>query len=302
MKVTVSGATGVIGSTLVRRLRERGDEVTALSRGPDRARESLGVDAVAWNPVAGPAPADALAGRDGVVHLAGESVARRWTDEGKRAIRDSRVVGTRNLVAGLRAAEPGPRVLACASAVGYYGPRGDEPVDESARPGSDFLAGVCVEWEREAAAAAELGVRVVNVRTGVVLSAAGGALARMLPPFRVGLGGPVAGGSQYMPWIHIDDVVGIYLAALGGDRWSGPINATAPTPVTNREFSQTLGRVLGRPAIVPVPGAVLKLLLGEMAQVMTSGQRALPWRAQQLGYAFAHPQLDEALRSALQRD
>ena len=202
---------------------------------------------------------------------------------------------------GLRSAHPRPPVLACASGVGLYGARGDEPIDESAPPGGDFLAGVCVQWEREAATAAELDMRVVLVRTGVVLAAEGGALARMLPPFRAGLGGPVAGGRHYMPWIHLDDVVGIYLAALEDGRWSGAVNATAPEPVTNREFSKALGRALGRPAVAPVPGPALRLLFGEMAQVVLSGQRALPRRAQELGYRFAHPQLDEALRSALGR-
>jgi uncharacterized protein len=301
VRVTVTGATGLIGSALVRRLDERGDEVTALSRDPRRASEALGVPAVAWDASAEPAPAEALRGRDGVVHLAGESVGRRWTDEAKRAIRDSRVVGTRHLVAGLRDAQPRPPVLACASAVGRYGPRGDEPIDESAPPGADFLARVCVEWEREAVAATELGMRVVLVRAGVVLAAEGGALARMLPPFRAGLGGPVAGGRHYMPWVHLDDVVGIYLAALDDGRWSGAVNATAPEPVTNRAFSRALGRALGRPAVAPVPGLALRLLFGEMAQVMLSGQRALPRRAQELGYRFAHPQLDEALRCALGR-
>jgi uncharacterized protein len=299
VKVTVTGATGLIGSALVARLRERGDEVTVLSRDPRRAGDRLGVEAAGWDPIADPAPSEALAGRDGVVHLAGESVARRWTDEAKRTIRDTRVVGTRNLVAGLRAARPRPAVLACASAVGLYGPRGKEPIDESAPAGADFLADVCVEWEREAAAAAQLGMRLVVVRTGVVLARSGGALARMLPPFRAGLGGPVAGGRHYMPWIHIDDAVGIYLAALDDRRWSGAVNATAPAPVTNREFSKALGRALGRPAITPVPGLALRLLFGEMAQVLVSGQRAVPSRAQELGYRFAHPQLDEALGTAL---
>jgi uncharacterized protein len=211
------------------------------------------------------------------------------------------VVGTRNLVAGLRAAQPRPTVLACASGVGLYGARGDEPIDESASAGRDFLARVCVEWEREAEAAAGLGTRVVLARTGVVLAREGGALARMLPPFRAGLGGPVAGGRHYMSWIHVDDVVGIYLAALEDPRWSGAVNATAPAPVTNREFSQALGRALRRPAVTPVPALAMRLLFGEMAQILVSGQRALPRRAGELGYRFAHPRLDEALRSALQR-
>ena len=301
MKVTVTGATGLIGSRLVARLRGRGDEVTVLSRNPDRAREALGdVQAIAWNLTSDPAPARALAGRDAVVHLAGENVAQRWNDETRRAIRESRVTGTRNLVAGLREAEPRPRVLVSSSAVGYYGPHGDERVDESTAPGDDFLARVCIEWEREADAASELGLRVVRVRTGVVLDRNGGALKTMLLPFKAGIGGPVAGGDHYMPWIHIDDVVRIYLAALDSDAWSGAVNASAPEPATNKEFSRALGRALRRPAIAPVPGLALKLLYGDMAQIVVTGQRAVPARTLELGYDFTHPNLDEALNAALE--
>lgn len=300
MKVTVTGATGLIGARLVARLRERGDQVTVLSRSPDRAAKSLGVEAAGWDPMAEPAPARGLAGRDAVVHLAGEGVAQRWSDDAKRAIRESRVTGTRNLVAGLRTAEPRPAVLVCSSAVGVYGPRGDERVDESTAAGSDFLADVCRDWEAQADAASELGLRVVKVRTGIVLDRSGGALKTMLLPFKAGVGGPVAGGDHYMPWIHVDDVVGIYLAALDGNRWSGPVNASAPEPVTNGDFSKALGRALHRPAIAPVPGFALKLLYGEMAQIVVSGQRAVPARPLELGYRFAHPDLDEALEAALE--
>ena len=299
MRVAVTGATGLVGSALVRALRERGDEVTALSRDPAGARASLDVDAVAWRPLEEPAPAAGLAGRDAVVHLAGESVAQRWTAQARRRIRDSRVAGTDNLVAGLRAAEPRPSALVSASGVGYYGARGDEELDESAEPGDDFLARVCVEWEAAARRAEELGVRVVTVRTGVALARTGGALARMLPFFRAGVGGPVAGGRQYVPWIHLDDLVGIYLAALDGDRWAGPVNACAPEPATNRQLSRALGRALHRPAFAPVPGLAVRALYGRMAQVVTEGQRAVPDQARRLGYGFRHPDLDEALRSAL---
>ena len=299
MRVTVTGATGLIGNRVVRALRERGDEVTVLSRSPERAQAALGVPAVGWDAPAGPAPAEALTGRDAVVHLAGEPVAQRWTDDARRRIRASRETGTRNLVAGLAAAEPAPRVLVSASGVGYYGARGDERITEEAPPGDDFLAGVCVAWEREAAAAAAHGARVVSLRTGVVLDRAGGALAKMLPFFRAGAGGPVAGGQQYLPWIAIDDLVALYLAALDGEAWSGPVNATAPEPVTNREFSQRLGRALHRPAVAPVPAFAVRLLYGEMAEIVTSGQRAVPARAQALGFVFAHPDLDEALQRAL---
>jgi uncharacterized protein len=300
MRVSLTGGTGRIGRRVVRALLDRGDEVTVLTRDPARAQEALpGVEAVEWDPQAGPAPAEALAGRDGVFHLAGEDVAQRWTAEAKQRIRESREAGTRNLVAGLRVAEPRPRVLVASSAVGYYGARGDERVDESAAPGNDFLAQVCVAWEREAARAAELGVRVVHVRTGVVLDHEGGALARMLPFFRMGAGGPVAGGRQYLAWVHRDDIAGILLAALDGDEWSGPVNATAPEPVTNRDFSRALGRALHRPAVAPVPGFAVRALYGDMAEIVTTGQRAVPARALALGYQFRHPELDEALQSAL---
>jgi uncharacterized protein (TIGR01777 family) len=301
MRVTVTGATGLIGSQIVGALTRRGDEVTVLTRNPDGALRRLGaVEAVAWDPQAGPAPAAALEGRDGVVHLAGEPVAQRWSAEAKRRIRDSRERGTANLVAGIAAAATKPAVLVSASAVGYYGPRGDEQVDESTPPGSDFLAQVCVAWEREAVAAEQHGVRVALVRTGVVLDARGGALAKMLPPFKLGTGGPVAGGRQWMPWIALDDLVGLYLAALdGGPQWSGPLNGSAPQPVTNGDFSKALGRALHRPAVAPVPRLALKLLYGEMEQIVTTGQRAVPARPLALGHVYRHPQLDEALRVAL---
>jgi uncharacterized protein (TIGR01777 family) len=299
MRVTLTGASGLIGTRLVRALRARGDEVTVLSRSPQKAAGVLGVEAERWDPNADPAPADALAGRDAIVHLAGEPVDQRWTDASRRAIAESRETGTRNLVEGLRAADPRPGVLVSSSAVGYYGPRGDEVVEESARPGSGFLAEVCVVWEREAARAEELGMRVVRVRTGVVLDGGGGALARMLTPFKLGVGGPVAGGDQYLPWIHVDDLVGIYLAAIDGDEWTGPVNGSAPEPVTNAVFSRALGRALHRPALLPIPGVALKLLYGDMAAVVTEGQRAVPRRPLDLGYTFRHPDLDEALRDAL---
>lgn len=299
MNVTITGASGLIGTRLVAALTDRGDAVTVLSRDAARASAALGVPAVAWDPLAGPAPADALAGRDGIVHLAGEPVAQRWSATAKAAILASRETGTRNLVAGLASADPRPGVLVSSSAVGFYGKHGDERVDETQPAGGDFLAGVCVAWEREARAAGDLGMRVVLLRTGVVLDPTGGALKTMLPPFRAGVGGPVAGGAQYMPWIHVDDIVGMYLAALDEPSWSGPVNATAPEPVTNREFSKALGRALHRPAVAPVPAFALRMLYGEMAEIVTEGQRAVPARAQELGYGFRHPDLDAALAAAL---
>jgi uncharacterized protein (TIGR01777 family) len=293
MRITITGASGLLGTKLVERLRARGDEVTTLSRNPSSA------GAVAWQPEDEPAPAAALSGRDAVVHLAGENVAQRWSDDAKRRIRSSRELGTRHLVAGIEAAEPRPRVLVSSSAVGYYGPHGDEKLDEQTAAGDDFLAEICVIWEREARRAADLGVRVVTVRTGVVLDQGGGALAKMLPFFKLGVGGPVAGGDQYMPWIHVDDVIGLYLAALDGDAWEGPVNASAPEPVTNKTFSRALGRALHRPAFAPVPALAVRTLYGEMAEIVTKGQRVIPRRAQELGYAFEHPDLDEAIESAL---
>jgi uncharacterized protein (TIGR01777 family) len=292
MRITITGASGLIGTRLVAALEKRGDEVTVLSRG---ARPG----AVQWDPGAGPAPADALSGRDAVVHLAGENVAQRWTDASRRAILESRERGTRHLVEGIEAADERPAALISSSAVGYYGPHGDERLDEDTPPGNDFLAQVCVAWEREAQAAEALGLRVVRVRTGVLLDSGGGALSKMLLPFKLGAGGPVAGGGQYMPWIHIDDVVGIYLAALDNPEWSGAVNATAPEPVTNKAFSKALGRALHRPAVAPIPALAIRLLYGDMAEIVTQGQRAVPRHAQALGYTYRHPDLDEALRAAL---
>jgi uncharacterized protein (TIGR01777 family) len=289
--LTITGASGLIGRPLVEALRARGDDVTVLSRDPERG--------VTWDALSEPAPHEALSGRDAVIHLAGENVAQRWTDSAKRSIRESRVIGTRALLEGLRASAPRPGVLVCASAVGYYGDRGDEVLDEGSAPGADWLAGVCVEWEAAAHEAEALGMRVCSLRTGVVLSRHGGALAKMLPPFRLGLGGPVAGGGQYTPWIHLDDVVGLYLAAVDGPAWSGPVNATGPAPVTNREFSKALGRAVHRPAVAPVPRLAVRALFGEMAEIVTGGQRAVPRRAAELGYEFQHPKLDSALADLL---
>jgi uncharacterized protein (TIGR01777 family) len=302
-RVAITGATGLIGPQLIAALHERGWEITVLSRDPERASQRLGgVEAVRWDALREPAPAAALAGREAVVHLAGEPVAQRWSAAARSAILDSRVRGTRNLLEGLRlAGEPSARTLVSSSATGYYGPHGEEPLDEDAPPGSDFLARVCVEWEAEAARAQGLGMRVVQMRTGVVLDSRGGALSKMLPPFRLGVGGPVAGGRQYMSWIHTADLVGLMCVALADERWRGPTNATAPEPVSNREFSRALGRVLRRPALVPVPAAALRLLYGKMAEIVTTGARVVPAKALVLGYEFRHPRVEEALRSALAR-
>lgn len=302
-RVVVTGATGTIGSAVCRALVARGDHVVALSRNPARAPHSLpaGVDVQPWpDPTAEPPPASALAGAHGVIHLLGEPVAQRWTEAARRRIRESRALATRMLVGGLRdlAPEARPPVLVSQSATGFYGPTGDQELDEDAPAGDDFLARVVVDWEGEASRACEL-ARVAITRTGLVLSNWGGALQKMLFPFKLGVGGPVAGGRQYVPWIHIDDAVAGLLFCLDQDQVEGPTNLTAPHPVTNAEFSRALGRALHRPAVLPVPGLALRLLYGEMAQIVTTGQRALPARLRRSGFEFRQPDLETALQDVL---
>jgi uncharacterized protein (TIGR01777 family) len=287
MRVAVTGATGTIGREVVRQLRERDDEVVAVSRNP----ASAGIDAVGWDGLD-------LSGFDGVINLAGSPIDQRWTDEGKRKIRESRLDSTRRVVDALRTADPRPRVLVSQSAEGYY-PRGNNPLAEDNPPGTGFLSETVQAWEAEARKAEELGVRVVTARTGVVLSGEGGALPKMLTPFKLGVGGPVAGGRQYIPWVHIDDVVGALLFALDSEEADGPLNVTAPEPVTNKEFSKALGRALHRPAVMPVPGFAIRLLYGEMATIVTTGVRAEPKRLQELGYTFRQPNLGRAIEAAL---
>jgi len=303
VKVTVTGATGTLGREVVAELKQHGDEVTVLSRDADRARQTLGADvsALEWaDPKTQAPPIEALAGQDAVVHLLGEPIAQRWSEDTKREIRDSRVLPTRNLVAVLRDLDPAqrPSVLVSQSAVGWYGARGDERVDESEPVADDFLAQVCKDWEAEARAAEELGLRVVCTRTGVVLAEDGGALEKMLPPFKLGVGGPVAGGKQYVAWVHTDDVVGGLLHCLDQGSVSGPVNITAPEPVTNAELSKVLGKVLHRPAFAPVPGLAVKLLYGEMSIIVVTGSRAVPTALEQSGYAFRQADLEAALRAA----
>ena len=302
-RVVITGATGGIGQALSAALRGRGDEVVALSRDAARARQALGegVETATWSdPTGSPPPAGALSGADAVIHLLGEPVAQRWTEESKARIRDSRVLSTRQLVAGLRdlSAQERPAVLVSQSATGYYGPSDDRELDEEAPAGSDFLAEVVTEWEAEAEQADSL-LRVARTRTGVVLSPSGGALAQMLPFFRLGIGGPVAGGKQYVPWVHLDDVVAALMFCVDDDRAAGAVNVTAPHPVTNAELSHALGRALKRPAVLPVPAFALRPLYGEMAQIVTTGQRVIPRRLEELGFHFRYPELDPALRNVL---
>lgn len=300
MKALVTGATGFVGPRLLRLL----DKPVVVSRNPDRAKQSIGHLAgriVRWDPLEGPPPPEAFEGIDVVYHLAGESVAgARWTSAQKARIRDSRVVGTRHLVQGIAQAAVRPATLVSASAVGYYGSRGDEELTESATPADDFLARVCVEWEREALAAADLGVRVVTARTGIVLgSGSGGALAKMLTPFKLGAGGPLGNGRQWMPWVHVADLARLYVHAADHGEIRGPMNAVAPQPVRNSEFTKALARQLHRPAFMPAPYLGLRLVFGEFAQVLFASQRVIPQVALDTGFAFQYPDITSALREIL---
>jgi hypothetical protein len=298
MKIAITGSTGLIGASLCPFLTTGGHEVVRLVRKPGR----LAADEVRWEPGGGRLEAAALDGVDAVVHLAGESVAGRWTATKKAAIHDSRVEGTRLLAGALAQSARPPRVLVCASAIGYYGDRGAASLEEDAAPGAGFLADVCREWEAAAEPARAAGIRVVHLRIGVVLSAAGGALATMLTPFRLGLGGVVGSGDQYMSWIALDDVVGALHHALMTEELNGAVNAVAPNPVTNREFTKTLGRVLSRPTILPVPAFAARLTFGEMAdEILLASTRVVPARLLAARYDFRFPRLEDALRHLLGR-
>ncbi len=303
MRVLVTGASGFIGSAVCDALLARGDETVGLTRDPKRAREgNPTVTWHAWNPTAERPPASALTGVDAVVNLIGEPIDQRWTEAAKRRIRDSRERSTKNLVDAISATDPRPKVLVSQSGVGYYGDRGEAVVDESTGPGSTFDAQVCVAWEAAAREAEKVGVRVVVVRTGLVLDPEHGLLKQLLLPFKLGVGGPLAGGAQYMPWIHVHDEVRLLLWALDTDQASGTYNAAAPNPVTNREFSKALGRVLGRPAVVPVPKLALRVRFGdELGEVAAGGQRTVPRRALDAGFEFRHPELEPALGDLLRR-
>ncbi len=296
LRIAVTGASGMVGSQLCNLLIGGGHDVLKLVR-----RQPRGPDEVHWDPAREEISFSRLEGLDAVVHLAGRSINGRWTSSVKRAIRDSRVLGTRLLVEGLKRLQKRPKVLVSTSAVGFYGD-GKEPVDESAPVGSGFLAEVCRDWEKEAEAAEELGIRVVRLRLGVVISSRGGALAQMLPPFLLGGGGPVGSGEQWMSWVALDDVLGAIVFALTQDDLTGAVNVVAPHPLNNRDFGKTLGRVLRRPAFMPLPGFAVKVLFGEMGQaLLLEGQRVRPKRLEDAGYSFSFPELEGALRYTLGR-
>jgi uncharacterized protein len=297
MRALITGATGLMGSRLVSRL----GQAVVLTRDVKRAAAKLGTAKMhAWQPERGVPPASAFDGVEVVFNLSGEPIAEgRWSEEKKRRIRDSRILGTRNLVAGLAASPDRPRVLVSASAVGYYGDRGDTELDENAPAGHGFLAQVCEAWEREAMAAEGLGIRVICARLGVVLAPDGGALAKMLPMFRMGVGGRIGDGRQWVSWVHVEDVVGILLHASEKEDIRGPVNVVGPAPVTNADFSRALGRALHRPALLRVPKIALRIAFGEMSQALTDSQRVLPTVAARSGYAFKHADLNLALKDLM---
>lgn len=296
LRVAVTGSSGLIGTALVEALAREGHEVRRVVR----RMPGSGSRDVFWKPSEGRIDAGGLEGLDAVVHLAGDNVGERWTPEKKRRIRDSRVLGTRLLAETLASLQRPPRVLVSAAAVGYYGDRGDERLDEQSPPGDDFLARVGVEWEEAAEPAQRAGIRVVRLRLGVVLSRNGGALARLLLPFRLGLGGRIGSGGQWMSWISLADAVDAIRFAITTTGVEGPVNAVAPEPVTNEEFTRALGEVLGRPTVIPVPAPALRLVFGEMADAtLLASQRAIPDRLLAAGFVFRHPRVEDALRAAL---
>ena len=306
MRIFITGGTGLVGSRLIRRLRERGDHAVILTRRFGHARQLFGPDAqlIEGDPMRNGEWTNAVGDCDAVVHLAGENVfGRRWNADYKKQLYDSRILSTQKVVEALRRkpvrADGQPKVLVNASAIGFYGAHGDEELTEDSAPGSDFLAKLCVEWEQAARAAESAGVRVAMVRTGVVLDKEGGALAKLLTPFKLGAGGPIASGRQGMSWIHHADLVGLFLLALDTADAKGALNGTAPQPVTNRDFGKTLGRVLHRPSFVWTPGLALRVLIGEAAALIVTGQRVLPKRALGLGYTFQYPMLEAALAQIL---
>ena len=297
MRTLITGATGLLGKKLLAKL----DNAVVLTRDAGRVHAERGqVEVHRWEPEAGPAPLESVRDVDVVFNLAGEPVAgSRWTKEKKRRIADSRIKGTRNLIATLGALERRPRVLVSASAVGYYGEGGDAELSEDAPRGRGFLAEVCSGWEREAMAASRLGIRVVCMRIGIVLAPGGGAMGRMLGPFRMGAGGTLGSGKQWMPWIHIDDAIGLLLHASRDETLTGAVNAVSPNPVTNADFTRALGKAVHRPAFLPVPKVALQIAFGEMSEVILASQRVVPRAAERSGYKFEYTHLHDALATVV---
>jgi uncharacterized protein len=305
MRVFVTGGTGLVGNRLIQHLQKRQDKVVLLTRRPEIARQKFGptVSVVEGDPT-NPGPwMDSVAECDAVINLAGENVfAKRWSDDFKNLMRESRIKSTENVVQALtknRSANGAARTLVNASAIGYYGFHDQEELTEESTPGNDFLAKLCVDWEQATRAAESAGVRVVLPRIGVVLDKEGGALAKLITPFKLFAGGPAGSGKQWMSWIHHEDLIGIFLLALDRPEASGPINGTGPNPLTNREFSRALGRALHRPSFFPTPGFGLRLMLGEVADVVVKGQKVLPKKALALGYHFRFPHIEAALMDLL---
>ncbi len=301
MRVLVTGATGLIGSALSDALLARGDEVIGLTRDPGRAKpKNPTVRWHAWQPTTERPPPEAFDHVDAVVNLIGEEINQRLSETAKRRIRESRVTASRNLIQGIKALEEPPKVFVGQSAVGYYGDRGAAIVDEDSERGEGFTAQLPADWEAAEREAGELGLRLVIFRTAPILSKRSGLIRQLRLPFKLGLGGPIAGGEQFLPWIHLDDEVGLILWALDNDQVSGVINASSPNPVTNREFSRALGRALHRPAVIPVPKLAVTAMRGrELSDAVAGGARVIPRRAVDLGFEFRHPEIDEALESAL---
>jgi hypothetical protein len=300
MRLVITGATGFIGSALCAAFLERGHALTLLTRGSPRDANTGTKRWLHWTPGALRDWDTALDGVDGVINLAGEPIAgRRWSEAQRRRIEKSRMDVTRSLVQACAKAKQRPHFLISASAVGYYGARGDETLTEAAGPGKDFLSALCRDWEEEAKKAEELGVRVVHLRIGIVLAPGGGALAKMAPPFKFFVGGSLGSGQQWMSWIHREDLVGLIFHMIDHPEIRGAVNATAPNPTRNKEFSKTLGKVMGRPCWATVPGFALKIVLGDMAEMLLTGQRVLPIVAENSGYKFRYPDLQGALEACM---
>lgn len=298
MKVVVSGATGFIGKIIVKQLLAAGDEVIVLTRNVAKAAISLGSACryYQWDDINTLPPLEALEGADGVVNLMGESISQRWDENQKKKIHQSRINGTKRLVEAIEKLNRKPKVFVSTSAIGIYGNRGSEEINESSTLADDFLAKVCKDWENEANKARNHNCRVVIIRTGVVLGRNGGALAKMLPLFKLGLGGPVGSGKQYMSWIHIEDLANMYVEALKNDQTKGVLNGTAPYPATNAEFTKLMGKVLKRPAFLPAPAFAIQLALGEMSQIVLEGQKVLPVKFKEMNFRYRYPTLEMALK------